>query len=1021
MYNRTPSPGPSGYGREGKMTGFFSFNSRSLTITRATATFSRTLGYMPGDLVSSPLSRVWPGEAEREQFIQLIGKGEAVGDCPADLTSRDGTLLPVTITAASLDTEITCIVSPRRSGEQNYPEIEGHLRSLDSLTDAVLIFDPDGIIQFTNSAVVALGGASSPAEFINRNILEFIRPDHVESAVSDFENVQSWRGGYLARYPIRDLQGNEKWVEGFGAAILFRGQKANLLMFRDITERKIAKDEFARTNRRFRDLYHLVRMMCDNVPDLIWAKDTEGQYLFANKAICEKLLGAVDTDEPVGKTDMFFAERERKSHPGNPDWHTFGEICRDSDTIVLESRRSERFDEYGNVRGKFLFLDVNKAPFRDEEGNIIGIVGCGRDVTEERQVEERLRWSEALLTHMAQTSPVAYFIVDDRTDDILFFNSRFSDIWDLSHLEDDMRTGKIKSNDVISLCTPQFSDPEAVIASWALLHDEANRSVIEDEIRLVDGRYIRRFSAQIRDADDRYFGRLHLLEDITEREKASEALRRHDAIMSAVSFAADRFFKESDWTIPMDEVLARFGRATGVSGVYVFENQTDPGTGSLVSNPWWRWHAEGIVAGVDDHGLLTIHYDEMPRWREKLAAGKPIVGLVRRFPDPEQKYLKPFASRSIAVVPIFVHEQWWGLIGFDECRWERTWSPTETDALQAAASIIGSAILRRMNEEVYRNPVEQSPIGIHLMQDGRLQYFNTRFAEIFGYSRDELQGCDVQVALIAPECLDEVRKRYRSLFSGDTRSERHEFCGRHKDGRIIHLENFATRLQFEGRPAVIGSLVDVTERKRIDEALKSSEERLKIIFEYAPDAIFLIDADGALVDGNRAVEKLLGYMKEEFIGRRFDEIVRLSPEDLSGALTFLNQTATGATTGPTGLTLTRRDGARVPVEATAFPVMIGGQQMVLVIGRDISERQQLEELKKRALIQIDENIEQLAILNDSIRNPLTVIIALAEIGGAESDKKIIRTAWEIDEIISQLDQGWLISRKVKDFLQKHYA
>ena len=121
------------------------------------------------------------------------------------------------------------------------------------------------------------------------------------------------------------------------------------------------------------------------------------------------------------------------------------------------------------------------------------------------------------------------------------------------------------------------------------------------------------------------------------------------------------------------------------------------------------------------------------------------------------------------------------------------------------------------------------------------------------------------------------------------------------------------------------------------------------------------------------------------------------------------------------LTLTRRDGARVPVEATAFPVMIGGQQMVLVIGRDISERQQLEELKKRALIQIDENIEQLAILNDSIRNPLTVIIALAEIGGAESDKKIIRTAWEIDEIISQLDQGWLISRKVKDFLQKHYA
>ena len=94
---------------------------------------------------------------------------------------------------------------------------------------------------------------------------------------------------------------------------------------------------------------------------------------------------------------------------------------------------------------------------------------------------------------------------------------------------------------------------------------------------------------------------------------------------------------------------------------------------------------------------------------------------------------------------------------------------------------------------------------------------------------------------------------------------------------------------------------------------------------------------------------------------------------------------------------------------------------MLAIGRDVSERHQLEELKTKALIQIEENIEQLAILNDSIRNPLTVIIALAEMGGTEFDQKIIKTAWEIDEIIRQLDQGWLISRKVQDFLQKHYT
>lgn len=81
-----------------------------------------------------------------------------------------------------------------------------------------------------------------------------------------------------------------------------------------------------------------LRMMCDNVPDMIWAKDLENRYLFANRAMCEQLLLAADTAEPVGKTDLFFAQRERASHPENPEWHTFGELGRESDRITLPRR-----------------------------------------------------------------------------------------------------------------------------------------------------------------------------------------------------------------------------------------------------------------------------------------------------------------------------------------------------------------------------------------------------------------------------------------------------------------------------------------------------------------------------------------------------------------------------------------------------------------------------------------------------------------------------------------------------------
>ncbi|MCP4231340.1 MAG: PAS domain S-box protein [bacterium] len=139
---------------------------------------------------------------------------------------------------------------------------------------------------------------------------------------------------------------------------------------------------------RYKSLSSLFRLMADNVPDMIWAKDLEGRYLFANKAICEILFNAKDTEEPVGKTDMFFADRERNAHPDNSDWHTFGELCMNSDEVVIESIKPGRFDEYGNVKGEFLFLDVYKVPFLDETGEMIGTVGSARIVTEEKRLEK---------------------------------------------------------------------------------------------------------------------------------------------------------------------------------------------------------------------------------------------------------------------------------------------------------------------------------------------------------------------------------------------------------------------------------------------------------------------------------------------------------------------------------------------------------------------------------------------------------------------------------------------------------
>jgi len=1001
--------------RRDRAAGTFTFNLQTFSISWLTEAFAGMLGYLPEDLASLTLFSIWPDEAEREQFCRLLDGQNAVADYPAALAHRDGTLLPVTIAASAFpDTNVTCIVSSRKQAAE-------HLQIFNSMPDAVLILDWNGTALYANTAASTLVGLSSPADLIGRNAMEFVHPDYAGAVARDLANVQSGHDGYLAHYLMWDLHGNEKWIEGLGAMVPFDGQEANLVTLRDITERKSVEGELARTNQQYRDLYRLVRMMCDNVPDLIWAKDLEGRYLFVNRATCEKLLHGANTDEPVGKTGLFFAERGRQAHPGDPAWDTFAELCRDSDAIVMESGEEARFDEFGNVRGEPLVLDVIKAPFRDEDGRMIGTVGCGRNVTGERQVEERLRWNEALLSRMAQASPLAYYVVDNRTDTILYFNSRFCEMWGLSHLEDEMWAGNLKNSDIVPFCVPLIRDPAAFAASSAPLRDEANRAVIEDEIEFVDGRHIRRFSTQIRDQDNRYLGRLYFFEDITGRKKASEALRRHDAIMGAVNFAADRFLKKADWKEQMHEVLERFGRATDVSRVYIFENSMDPATGELVCSQRWEWTAKEITAEIGNPDLQNVPYSAVPRWHQELAAGRVIVGPVRMSPPEERAYLEPQGVLSIAVVPIFVHEQWWGFIGFDENRSERTWSPAEIDALQAAASIIGAAILRTMNEEVYRNPVEHSPVGVYLLQDNQLKYVNTRFAKIFGYTRDELRNPGTHAALVASEDLADVYRRLQALLSGDTESERHEFCGMHRDGRTICLENFATRLLFEGRPAIIGSLVDVTRRKQADEALKNSEERLKVLFEYAPDAFVLADMGGILIDANRAAEQLVGSPKEEFIGKSIVEAGFVLQEELFKIEGMFGQLAAGTAASPTEFSYVRRDGTRITVEITAFPVTIDGQQLLLASARDTSERQQLESLKKRAFFQIEENIEQLAILNDSIRNPLTVIIGLAEMGDTEIDRTIIEQAWAINAIIDRLDQGWLVSRKVKEFLKKHYV
>lgn len=178
------------------------------------------------------------------------------------------------------------------------------------------------------------------------------------------------------------------------------------------SDNQSSMDELSVQLSYYKHLAEIFRLIADNSPDMLWAKNLDDKYIFANRAICNNLLNAENTDEPLDKSDLFFAERERQSHPENQHWHTFGEICQDTDQVVKKNLLPTRFDESGNVKGKFLFLDVYKAPLFDNSGNLIGTVGSAREVTKEKEIEKVLKDAQEKFQLISENSHDVIWIRD---------------------------------------------------------------------------------------------------------------------------------------------------------------------------------------------------------------------------------------------------------------------------------------------------------------------------------------------------------------------------------------------------------------------------------------------------------------------------------------------------------------------------------------------------------------------------------------------------------------------------------
>ena len=369
------------------------------------------------NLAADLAAQVYPETMDRADFLRCLEEGGDLLQHECRFLRRDGTVMRARMSSGPVRGDngttmrIQGFILPV-SGSETVPTPfsydERQLRNLvENISDVIYDVDLDGRIRYLSPAA----GRVFPnfEDLVGSPYLDLVDPRDRAGALDVWKNIQRNR---VEPHEFRLRIDGERtiWVRTISRPAFRDGNIVGVVgVLQDITESREAEEALRRSEERFRELSSMLHMICDNVPDMIWAKNLEKKYIFANRAVCEGLLGAQDVHEPLGKTDLYFAKRERQRHADNSQWHTFGEICRDSDQITMDSGSPCQFDEFGNVRGAFLFLDVRKAPLIDADGTMIGTVGSGRDVTDYKRMEEALREREERFRCLSLlTSDMAY-------------------------------------------------------------------------------------------------------------------------------------------------------------------------------------------------------------------------------------------------------------------------------------------------------------------------------------------------------------------------------------------------------------------------------------------------------------------------------------------------------------------------------------------------------------------------------------------------------------------------------------
>jgi len=376
-------------------------------------------------------------------------------------------------------------------------------------------------------------------------------------------------------------------------------------------------------------------------------------------------------------------------------------------------------------------------------------------------------------------------------------------------------------------------------------------------------------------------------QEIAERKRAEQTLQQRTAQLGALRQVGLELTAQLDLDVLLHSIVSQAVKLLGGTsgGLYLYRPERDMLEWTVTIGPHLAPTGAVLRRGEGLSGKV---------WE----SGEPlIVGDYQHWEGRTAIY-EGYPFKAVVGVPVRWGEEFLGVLNvLADSPW--TFSQADAELLslfatQAAIAIRNARLYEqaqqeiverkraeeelRESEEKFRTLAEQSPNMIFINKKGRVVYANKKCEEIMGYKREEFCSHDFDfLTLIAPESIDFVKANFNRHMRGEEVPP-FEYTLITKEGKRIEAI-YATRLiRYEGERAILGTVTDITERKRAEEALQESQERFRSIFENAVMGLYRTTPDGRILMANPALVRMLGYSSFKELAQRNLEESGYEPE-----------------------------------------------------------------------------------------------------------------------------------------------